>query len=933
MTRVRYNILYLIFFLLGCKEVYSQTSSSDFIALSNIQDSLENPLRIAVDKWNNIFVTDVFKKCIRKFDKNGNLITTLAQGTNPLSVAVNPEGTLFFGDANTGHIYKLNADGQPEIFYTGTVYPSSITFSPDNTLYIADNQLRKVLAVDLSGNLTREIGTGTFIFPTGIAFDTKNNRLLVAEHGGIGGDMSGCGGSFGSGPLVKVYLFDQQGNFAGSFGCFGNSNGKFYRAQGITVGRCGNIYLCEPYQGSINVYNSSGTFITKFGVFGTSEDQLNLPMDIAFDSEERIIISNYNNGSLLFYSINDVLPSASITTPDIALCEGAAAAISVKLTGTSPWNITYTRNGTNPVTISNILESPYIINVQEAGDYVITAVADANATGTCFSGAAHVSYHPMPTSTIHVGDQYICSGDSALIPVSFTGDAPWTFTYTRNGSNPLTISTTNNPYQLKVTEEGRYEIIALTGRGCAGNIFMGSPYVTVKPKPSATITTGNIRINKCGDETVFLPVALTGSAPWTFTYKVDEKNPVQVQTSENLFMLKAEVPGSYEISTVNDNYCSSNNTDGYPDVVFLEKPKAIPQITKLDLCPQTQGFIPIGLTGSAPWTFTISRNGIDPLTISTYDNEYLFPVSEQGIYSITAVTDSFCSSGLQPISFTINFIQPPSATYKDSVVQLCENLNTDIVIYFTGTAPWNFTLLKNGTDIIKLTSLTATYNYPVNTTGTYKLISLNDANCSATSLPNSLNVIAADNAVADFTYKAKGLRVKFTNTSTNAASYLWQFGDNTTSTANNPTHDYTASGVYTVTLYAYSKKCGYNAISKQVMLDIALSSEVPQSVESNNYAVQEAGKEKPAFKVFPNPNNGLFTMEASGICSGNVEVEIINMTGQVIRKMKLNIPDYQLRSGVFRHQLDMRPCSKGMYLILVRCGNKTMRQLISVTGD
>lgn len=47
--------------------------------------------------------------------------------------------------------------------------------------------------------------------------------------------------------------------------------------------------------------------------------------------------------------------------------------------------------------------------------------------------------------------------------------------------------------------------------------------------------------------------------------------------------------------------------------------------------------------------------------------------------------------------------------------------------------------------------------------------------------------------------------VKFTNGSQNSTSYLWNFGDNTpTSTASNPTHLYSASGTYTVTLIAYN---------------------------------------------------------------------------------------------------------------------------------
>ncbi len=48
--------------------------------------------------------------------------------------------------------------------------------------------------------------------------------------------------------------------------------------------------------------------------------------------------------------------------------------------------------------------------------------------------------------------------------------------------------------------------------------------------------------------------------------------------------------------------------------------------------------------------------------------------------------------------------------------------------------------------------------------------------------------------------------VYFTNNSTNATSYLWDFG-NGISSLKNPVHKYTASGVFTVTLRAYNNGC------------------------------------------------------------------------------------------------------------------------------
>ena len=57
--------------------------------------------------------------------------------------------------------------------------------------------------------------------------------------------------------------------------------------------------------------------------------------------------------------------------------------------------------------------------------------------------------------------------------------------------------------------------------------------------------------------------------------------------------------------------------------------------------------------------------------------------------------------------------------------------------------------------------------------------------------------------VADFTYEADvddPLKIVFTNTSTNAVSYCWDFRDKSSSTDENPTHTYARSGTYNVKL-------------------------------------------------------------------------------------------------------------------------------------
>lgn len=81
---------------------------------------------------------------------------------------------------------------------------------------------------------------------------------------------------------------------------------------------------------------------------------------------------------------------------------------------------------------------------------------------------------------------------------------------------------------------------------------------------------------------------------------------------------------------------------------------------------------------------------------------------------------------------------------------------------------------------------------------------------------------------------AAPLSVTFVNTSVNAASYIWDFGDGTAvSSAIAPTHVYTASGNYTITLTA-TNQFGGVLISKTIAVSAAVNQ--PPAVSISNPA-------------------------------------------------------------------------------------------------
>ena len=376
-------------------------NTTDYIPTGLISNDINAPGRMAVDTDDNVYVTDAIQNNIVKYDIQGNYLTTITTDFNPISIAINKNDRLFAGDKETGNIYKVSQNGKKSLFYSGLTLPNSMVFGLD-ILYITDSEQKKVIGLDVSGNVVTDFTHNTFTFPTGIAFDKQNNHLIVSEHGGVGEDVQTCGGgslSWGTtGPLTTIYIFDLAGGLINNFGCFGTNDGLFQRIQGITVGACGNIYAADPYLGRVNVFDPTGNYITKFGTQGDNLGNFNLPVDIVFTSDNRAFVSSMNKGAIDVFAITQTLPTATITSTDQTVCSLSDALIEVQLSGTAPWTFNYTIDGqiqTEITTSSN----PYTISTPVTGLYEVSDLTDDTGTlGTCLTGAAYIRESIPPHS-------------------------------------------------------------------------------------------------------------------------------------------------------------------------------------------------------------------------------------------------------------------------------------------------------------------------------------------------------------------------------------------------------------------------------------------------------------------------------------------------------------------------------------------------------
>jgi len=166
----------------------------------------------------------------------------------------------------------------------------------------------------------------------------------------------------------------------------------------------------------------------------------------------------------------------------------------------------------------------------------------------------------------------------------------------------------------------------------------------------------------------------------------------------------------------------------------------------------------------------------------------------------------------------------------------------------------------------------------------------------------SISDCTAPEPVAGFTFVKNGNEVTFTNTSTDATSYQWNFGETipATSTEQNPVHQFLIGGTYQVQLIV-SNACYSDTITQTVDVTTGISN-VNSSISA----------------VYPNPNNGLFTiLLGDKFVNQNAVVEIINLEGQCIYSKNI--------STVNTTSLNVKDIVKGIYLLRI----KSEQQMVS----
>jgi len=163
-------------------------------------------------------------------------------------------------------------------------------------------------------------------------------------------------------------------------------------------------------------------------------------------------------------------------------------------------------------------------------------------------------------------------------------------------------------------------------------------------------------------------------------------------------------------------------------------------------------------------------------------------------------------------------------------------------------------------------------------------------------------------AVASFDLFTSFLTAQCTNTSTDATSYLWDFGDGNTSTDPNPIHIYSDTGNYTITLTA-TGPCGSDVYTTPMNANIVGVNELPMFS---------------SLDVYPNPNNGSFTINMNLNEGMNVAFELTDVRGAIVWSSNAGMVN-----GSFTQDVQLSNQPEGMYFLNITANeHQTVRKVI-----
>ena len=255
----------------------------------------------------------------------------------------------------------------------------------------------------------------------------------------------------------------------------------------------------------------------------------------------------------------------------------------------------------------------------------------------------------------------------------------------------------------------------------------------------------------------------------------------------------------------------------------------------------------------------------------------------EGVYQVTLISSNDINSCIDSYTDSIAVSIPVADFSAEVTGNICFSSDSIKFIDHSNVAQswsWNF---GNGQ-----TSQQKNPSATFNDTGSFdiQLVITTNGICNDTILKE--NFIQVDGPISNFKYTRDCNQPKvihFKDTSKLATTYLWNFGDENTSTEKSPTHTYQEKGKYAVSLTASNAICAHTFIDTIIITQVSAEAQVDDSTvcfgESASFIDASSDAIKWKWRFSPtdsslqqNPN---FSFETIG--KQNISLEITDTNG------------------------------------------------------
>jgi gliding motility-associated-like protein len=494
-----------------------------------------------------------------------------------------------------------------------------------------------------------------------------------------------------------------------------------------------------------------------------------------------------------------------------------------------------------------------------AGIYTVVVTNTVNGCSTSLTSSQAtvevVADAGIPSVTLTANSVSItCANPAPSVTVSTTS-SPVSYSWSPTSGIVPGTETTASPV---FNAAGSYSVVVTnTVSGCATGIASNVVDVTLDNDIpvitlSATTNTGNITC--LASSVVVTPTITPASGNLTYTWSP----AAGISTPINQASATFTDAGVYTLAVTNTvtGCVSSATSTTNTFTVTLDNTAPTATITAVSSntmigCGASNATVTLGSTVN-------STNATNLNWLPSNTSAPTLGVVTAGVYTLEVV------DAVNGCSVTTQYTVTGSSTPPQNVDA---GANAGIAcgsssLALTGTSTsTNVSYSWTGPTATSITSGSNTANPIVSEPGDYTLtVTDNATGCQSTDVVtvSQTNIVAG--FTADPTSGLAPLTVNFTNTSTGASSFNWNFGDGNGSTAQDPSNVFVNSGAYTVVLTASSGTC-VSTYTVEIIVNDGLTLEIPNVFTPNG-----------------DGTNDVFTIKSTGV--KEITLEIFNRWGE-----------------------------------------------------